>query len=161
MSNKTNSKSKFFSSSILYCSIVALCFILAAGLTSCSANHQDLTDEDGIVTYSYENGTIQCLSQKDPQGSTVILVQSLTENTTITDIDFGWLGDDLAIRLLMIVKKNKSSFAGWMDMQEVIVPIYPLAVPKITLQGKPIITEGKVVVLIPFDAEEGFEQIFE
>lgn len=138
-----------------------LSLTLLSSLASCSAKNQDIIVQDGNVIYTYENGTIQCLSEKSAIGTTVVLIKSLKENTVITDVDLGRLDGFYAIKALMAVRQNKANCAGWIDTKEVIIAIQPIDVPEITLEGKPVITRDGVIVLIPFDAKLGFEQIIE
>lgn len=136
-----------------------LSLILLTTLASCSVKNRDVITEHGDIIYTYKTGTIQCLSQKSTVGTIAVLVQSLKENTVITDVDLGRLGDIHAVKVIMAVKQKNPICASWTDIKEVIIPIEPIDVSKITLEGKPILAKDGVIVLIPLDAKLGFEQI--
>ena len=138
-----------------------LCLTLSILLAGCSVKNQDSIIQDGNIIYTYEGGTIQCISQKGPYGTIAVLVQSLKENTFITDVELGFSGDVPVIKLLMAVRNNHSVCAGTIDTQEVFIPLQPVDVPEITLEGRPIIAHNGMVVLTPFNAKQGFDQIFE
>ena len=141
-----------------YLAPVLFCFMLLVTLASCSVNNQDSYYQEGDVKFTYEGGSIQCLTQRGPFGTVVVLVKSLNENTLLYDIELGRVGNIYAVNVTVGVKKEAGNYGSWVDIHNVVIQVEPVDVPAITLEGKPIQKHGRVIVLIPVDAKIGYLQ---
>lgn len=136
---------RFLNTVVLCCLLVLSC--------GCGVQNRTLVNR-GDVVHPFKKGKMQCLSQITPDGETVILLKSLSKNTSLEFKGVVPSGDSYVVSVMMRVVADDDICLLWVDVQPVSIKIDPEPVESITLVGKQIFAEGKVTVLI----EESFNQ---
>lgn len=107
----------------------------------------DTVVEIGNVVYCFENGKIQCLSEKDAHGEIKVLLKSLKSNTKIqfTKIEF-IPSKGIVLTAMMLVEDNSGLCASWTNMQEIKIVLEPKPVQETKLTGKVVYEKGNITV---------------
>ncbi len=104
--------------------------------------------KQGDVTYFFESGKMQCLSEVNPEGDIFILLKSLDKNTKVNFSKIDTRNPKKPVLVaVMLVEEDTDLCASWTNMQEVSMVIDPKPVETITLSGKTIHKAGNITIL--------------
>ena len=118
--------------------LLRMCFMsfVFAISSSFSLIPNQSNSQPGNVTYSYEGGQIQCLSQQDETGHITILLKSLNSHTTAKFSNIYLHEKQHMLKVLMLIAAETDLCASWTTFHEVHIPIEPIQKKSITLEGK-------------------------
>ena len=118
-------------------------------LITCSCTTLSCSTGSGDLTYCFETGKIQCLSEINPSNEVTILLKSLKNNTTFSFDDVLISeGNNIVVKFVMVVKDENPICASWTDVQSVHIGIDPKYVQEFTLTGKEVYNHKGIRVLI-------------
>lgn len=109
----------------------------------------ELSGGQGNIIFSCRGRSMQCLSQCDNSGKTVVLLKSLEANTTVEFEKITCL--DSGTRVATAIMKPKEGFPSCgddMTVQHVGFMLEPRKVDTISLKGKVVYESDNMVVMI-------------
>lgn len=106
----------------------------------------------GDVTYTYGSGQIKCESQVDIYENIVVLLRSMTPNTTINFVKINHQSEGkILVAMMKVSEETDLGVKEWTNFQELKILIDPLPVKKITFNGDPVYSKGKIKVIVDND----------